>query len=172
MKISRPLHHPNVITVCIGFAAAIILLSAAGCGYHTGHLQRQDIRSVSVDIFENGTFRRGLEAELKRRLTEELRQHTHLRIKNEGRADSSLEGLIMEFEESAASETEDDEILLRTVAVTVSFRWVDSVTGQDLIEPVEFTEINTFALARREPVADRVFREVAETIVEKMEHPW
>lgn len=149
-----------------------LLLSAAGCGYSTGNLLRRDIQSVSVQVFENETWRRGLEVDLTRQLTEEIRLRTPLRIKDEERSDSILTGTLVEFDEDATTQTEDDEILMRTITVTVEFRWVDSLTGRDLVEPVEFTERNTFALARAEPLSQRIFRETAETIVEKMERQW
>ena len=81
----------------------LALLSAAlsGCGYSTTGLLRQDIRTVHVAVFDNQTWRRGLEVELTRALVRELTLHTHLRIASKEEADSTLRGELLEFEQDS-----------------------------------------------------------------------
>lgn len=171
MKPITPAARPGISAalLCI---ALILCVGATGCGYTTGSLLRKDIQSVSVEMFDNLTRRRGLEVDLTRQLTEEIRLRTPLKIKNPGVADSTLEGTLLEFVEEDTIRTEDNLILERTITVKVQFRWIDSLTGRDLVEPVEFEERNTFAVERGEPLAERIFSETAETIVEKMERQW
>ena len=156
----------TVVTVVLWF------LGMSGCGYSTGSLLRRDIHSVYVGVFDNTTWRRELEVDLTRQLTEELRLRTPLDIKSREEADSTLQGTLVGFDQEAVTQTEDDDILMRRITVKVKFRWIDNLTGQDLVPPQTFTERNTFAIARNEPLADRIFRETAETIVERMERRW
>lgn len=151
---------------------SVALLLISGCGYSGQTLMRDDIHSVAVDVFGNDTEYRTLEVELTRRLTEELRQRTSLSIKPKHEADSVLTGSLVDFDQSSQTTTKDDDVLLRRIQVTVEFRWIDNLTGQDLVPPTEFTEQNFFVLSRDEPIAPRVFRDTAETIIEKMERQW
>lgn len=145
---------------------------ANGCGYSTGTLIRDDIDSVSVKAFDNTTFYRGLEVDLTRHLTEELRMRTPLKIAEGNEADSTLSGSLVDYSQNIVTETEDEEILLRRISVTVEFRWTDNFTGKELVEPQTFTESNTFALSRQEDLREEIFRDTAETIIENMEQGW
>ncbi|MFW6456753.1 MAG: LPS assembly lipoprotein LptE [Planctomycetota bacterium] len=151
---------------------AVGTLITTGCGYSSQGLIRDDIQSVAIDVFDNETKYRGLEVELTRRLSEEIRHSTPLDIVPKSEADSILSGVLVDFDQRNETETEKEEVLLRRVMVTVSFQWMDNLTGQDLVSSNEFSQQNFFALSRDEPIAPRVFKNTAEKIVEKMEHSW
>ncbi len=151
-------------------AAAALLLS--GCGYSTSTLLRKDIRTVHVPVFENRTWRRGLEVDLTRAIIEELKLHTHLRIAPKQEADSTLEGELLDFEQFTVRKTGEDMIVLRRAGATVRFRWRDNLTLSDIVPSQTVRETETFAVARAEPLESRLFQEVAQRIVERMEEEW
>ena len=147
-------------------------LALAGCGYPRRSLLRDDIRTVYVPVFANHTWHRGLEVELTRAVAEEVKLHTYLRFAPRQQADSTLEGELLAFEESGATKTEDDEILLTTVTATVRFRWTDNLTGSEIVPNQTIRERLRYPVAVGEPLEREVFRGVAQRIVEKMEKAW
>ncbi len=165
-NLKQPLRH-----VFVALLTGLVL-TTIGCGYSSQGLLRDDIHSVAIPVFDNETDYRELEVKLTRKLSEEIRQSTSLEIQPRNRADSILSGAIVGFDSSNETETEDEEVLMRRIVVTVEFRWTDNLTGQDLVSPVEFSHQSFFALSRKEPIAPRVFEDTAEKIVEEMERSW
>ena len=77
--------------------ACIIALFAliSGCGYTTKSLISRKINSIYIPIFENDTFRRGLEFDLTSAVKDEIMSKTKLRILQKDSADTILTGRIM-----------------------------------------------------------------------------
>jgi hypothetical protein len=145
----------------------VAVLSVSGCGYTAGSLLRGDVHTVAVGIFENETFRRGLELELTRALKSELRTRTHLVQVQPAQAESTLEGVITQVEERVLSEDEDDRVLLERVTVTVAVRWIRS-DGEVLADLPRVRASADFATGRGEDAAlgsRRALSEVARRIV-------
>jgi hypothetical protein len=152
--------------------ASTWLVLGSGCGYSTGRLLREDIHTVYVPMFENHTWERGLEVELTRAVVREVELRTRLRFAPREEADSILEGALVDLERAAPVKDEEDRILLRELAATVRFRWVDNLTGEEIVPRQTLVERRKFALARAEPLEAFLFREVAEQLVERMERSW
>src|SRR5438105_10506648 len=85
--------------------AIIVCFALAGCGYsHNGSapaanswyqwrsLYREDVRTVSVPIFKNKTFYRGIEFSLSKALVNTLESNTPYKVAPRERADTVLEG--------------------------------------------------------------------------------
>src|SRR4051795_13456986 len=79
----------------------------AGCGYtHTGDdpsasyqwrsLYREDVKTVAVPIFQNKTFRRGVEFQLTRALVQQIEAKSLYKVVPKERADTILDGEITE----------------------------------------------------------------------------
>ena len=147
-------------------------LVLAGCCYAPCSLLREDIRTVYVPVFDNQTWRRGLEVELTRAVAEELKLHTHLVMAPRDRADSTLEGELLEFEERGAVKDTNDQILAITVTARARFRWVDNLTGTDIVPWRTVSESGRHNVSLAEPMERAVFRELAQRIVEKLGEEW
>jgi len=152
----------------------VALMCAGGwhCGYSTRSLIRDDIESVVVEVFDNKTFRRGLERELSTAVLEEIKRHSGLRIADRRSADSILTGELLEVDESVVTKTEDDEIVLKRITVSVRFRWTDRLTGRDIIPPRTVKGSGRFVARLGETPLGGAFRDVAERIVESMHQSW
>ena len=155
-----------------GVLLAVACTVLPACGYSTSSLLRKDISSVCVPVFDNQTFYRGLETRLTKAVVEEVELHTRLRFAARARADSVLEGELLEYDESVVAKTTMDAILVKKISAKARFRWVDRLTGAPIVRWTEVRESARFAVAIGEPQEERVFRELAQRIVEKMEEPW
>jgi hypothetical protein len=147
-------------------------LGLAGCAYPRYALLREDIRTIYVPVFENSTWRRGLEVDLTRAVTEELKLHTHLRFVSRKRAESILEGELLAFEQHGVTKTKSDDIVLTTITARVRFRWVDNLTGKDIVPWQTVVEGRRYPVTLGESVEEGIFREAAQRIVEKMGKEW
>ena len=156
--------------------AVAIMLLLAGCGYTAGSLVSRQYRTVYVPIWENHTFRRGLEFRLTRRLQQEIEGKTHLKLTTEERADTRLSGEIVDFEPRVLTEDLFDRPVEIQVRVVVNFRWEDLRTGQTIVSEVHLAQTGEAIPGRGETTegqaADKAFQDVAEQIVEKLELSW
>ncbi len=163
------MHTIRCLSVAL-LAVACAFLPA--CGYSTSSLLREDIRTVCIPVFDNQTFYRRLETDLTKVVVEEVELHTRLRFAELARADSVLEGELLEYDENVVAKTTKDAILVKTISVKARFRWMDRLTGAPIVPWTEVRESARFAVAVGEPQEGLVFRELAQRIVEKMEEPW
>jgi len=161
---------PCSVLALVGLGLTAIVLT--GCGYSTSSLIRDDIRTVHVPVFDNQTWRRGLEVDLTRAIVEELKLHTHLRIAPKDEADSTLEGELVEFTQSVVTKSVDDQVLLKRAQATVRYKWKDNLTKRDIVPSRSVMETETVALARADPVETWLFRKLAQRIVESLEQQW
>ena len=74
------------------FATYSGLLLLSGCGYTVGNGFSPDIRTVSVPIFENATFRRGIEVQITEAVQKEIQKRTPYRLAKGLDADTRLTG--------------------------------------------------------------------------------
>ena len=148
------------------------LLVLAGCGYSHRTLLREDIGTINVPVFDNHTWYRGLEAELTKRMVEEVELHTQLHFAPRDEADSVLEGALVDYYQDVGAKRTDDDVLLARVTATVRFRWVDRLTGREIVPWQTMRESALNVLALGEPPEDRVLRRLAERVVEKRRQPW
>ena len=159
---------PSYVSGCLLVLCCLLV----GCGYSSGSLVRGDVGSVYVPVFENRTFRRGYEVELTRAVIAELKRHSLLTFAPRETADSVLSGEITDVEESVIAKSENDDILEKTIEVTVEVRWRDNLTGTDIVPPWTVREPARQVLALGEEGRERVFRELAQRIVENMWENW
>ncbi len=159
---------------CVCLTVVTLLLS--GCGYSTGSLVSREYGSVYVPIWENHTFRRGLEFRLTRALQQEVERKTHLKLTTEDRADTKLSGEIVDFEQRVVTEDLLDEPVEIQVKVVVSFRWEDLRTGETIVREARLAHTGEAIPGRGETgegqAAAEAFQDLAEQIVEKMESGW
>ncbi|MFQ5957453.1 MAG: LptE family protein [Candidatus Brocadiales bacterium] len=153
----------------------ILVFFLAGCGYTSRSLLEQNVHSVYVPIFDNATFRRGLEFELTKAIKEEILFKTRLKIEDKERADTILEGIITDINEHVLIENPDADVVESSVTVFVRFSWVDQRTGRALIEGEDVSAAAEFIARRNEDVKAgevEAFVDVAEKIINLMEEKW
>jgi hypothetical protein len=169
--------------------AVPVWLAISGCGYsHTGSapgkndwyqwksLYREDVRTVSVPIFKNRTFYRGIENSLTKALVNTLEADTPYKVAPQQRADTVLEG-------------EVEDVKLRTVSngslsaipqeqlyvVRVNFVWKDLRTGRILCQRQNFEQDASFypTLGEGLYVGQQTNVErLAQGIVEELQADW
>src|SRR5262245_14633238 len=96
--------------VNLAFVCSALLLS--GCNYNSGYsspgsdpkgwyqwrsLYREDVKTVAVPIFKTKDYRRGVEFALSKALVNQLEMRTPYKVVERGKADTILEGEIVEI---------------------------------------------------------------------------
>jgi len=157
----------GLLVLLIGAVAAL-----SGCSYSHNRLLRDDIHTVHIPVFDNKTWRRGLEVELTRAVLDEVKLHTRLLIAAKHDADSTLEGELLEFTTEIITKTEDDVVLLKRITVKAQFRWVDNLTGRDIVPSQTVVETTIVPPLPGESVEEKPFAKLAQRIVERMEKDW
>ena len=119
--------------------------SAGRSGYHWGSLYRDDVRTVAVPVFSNRSFRRGVELALSRAIVNQLEATTPYKVVPRERADTVLEGEIVDIHLRALSA--DIRTALpqeQLYIVRVNFTWKDLRTGKILVERRRFEQTTTY----------------------------
>lgn len=131
--------------------ACSISLFAAGCGYSHGDgytqssLFRQDVKTVAVPVFSSKSFTRGVEFQLSKAIAEQIESTTPYKIVPSDRADTLLEGQVVDVGISTVSADNRAAIPQEQLyRVVVNFTWKDLRTGKILVERRNFEQTNTF----------------------------
>ncbi|MCX5637273.1 MAG: LptE family protein [Planctomycetota bacterium] len=105
------------------------------CGYSNESLFPQDVNTVCLEMFDNRTFRRGVEYELSDALAKRIEADTPYKIVSSAdRADTVMNGQIVSITESALSlERELGRVLEKEVEVRAVVNWKNLKTGELLI---------------------------------------
>lgn len=161
-----------IITVCFSF------FGCAGIdGYSSESLFPEDVDSVCVEMFDNRSFRRGVEYELTDALAKRIESDTPYKvISSRQRCDTVISGQIVGIGESVlVSERETGRALEKEVHLQAVVNWENLKTGELLIDnsPVS-------ASASYSPWQNQGFdyastvaaNNLAQRIVELMEKQW
>ena len=153
----------------------VIFALISGCGYSNKSLISRKINSIYIPIFENETFRKGLEFDLTNAVKDEIMSNTKLRIAKKDNADTILTGKIQKVTESMLSSNVEDNIVEGRVTMYVDVKLVDRRTGRTLIEEKNVTQSAEYIVKRGENIKT-ASREslalLAETIVGHLEEKW
>jgi hypothetical protein len=160
------------------------VLALAGCenidptaSYSSRSLYRTDIRNVFVEMFESESFRRQVEFELTRAVSEQLELHSPYKVVSDRRkADTILKGTINRIDEKSLARQRDlDRPVASEVMLVVTIRWEDQRTGDYIIDDQRLKVSGNYAAllgASRDSAAKEAANELAVRIVETMEEPW
>ncbi len=147
----------------------------SGCGYTNKPLISRKINSIYIPIFENETFRKGLEFDLTNAVKDEIMSNTKLRIAKKDNADTILTGKIQKVTESMLSSNVEDNIVEGRVTIYVDIKLVDRRTGRTLIEEKNVKQPAEYIVKRGENIKT-ASREslvlLAEKIVSHLEEKW
>ncbi|MBN1437716.1 MAG: LptE family protein [Sedimentisphaerales bacterium] len=162
------------------FIAFIIIAWLPGCaqlGYTTDTLHYDNIETVFIEMFDNNTFRRGVEYDLTRAVATQLELHTPYKVvSNRNTADTILSGNILGIAERVLTEQRDlDRPLENQVTILVEVTWKDFRNGQLLLDHRQIStsgEYVSLLAAGRDSATQEAANEMAVYIVEAMERPW
>jgi Lipopolysaccharide-assembly len=114
--------------------SAVVVTGLSGCGYNLGNVYGPEVRSISVPIFQNETFRRGIEYQLTEAVHKEIRTRTPFRLVTGDQADTRLTGRIVEIRKDVLGENRLDDPRELQVSLMVRVKWEDIRTGQVLAQ--------------------------------------
>ena len=179
MKKIKQLIVPTVLSNRITFMRFTCVLALfaliSGCGYTNKSLISRKINSIYIPIFENKTFRRGLEFDLTTAVKDIIMSKTKLRIVQEDNADTILSGVIVKVTEGMLSSNVADNIVESRVTTTVNMKLVDRRTGRTLVEQSGLVKSAEFVVSRGENVntaTQESLNALAETIIYQLEEKW
>lgn len=168
-----------------GLAAMVTAAAAcAGCasdpsaGYSLSNSFATDIETVSVPMFGNESFHRGLEVELTDAIIKQIQRTTAWRVTPGDTGEATLRGTIRRVELETLSTTRNvglaEEIAVR---IQIDFDFVDNRTGRPILERREFTASETFVPAqglgeRIEVGENGAVQELARDVVHELRSKW
>ena len=173
--------NPGIRVSLCTFILVSIILCVSGCsgisGYSNESLFPADVSSVCLEMFENQSFRRGVEFQLTDALGKRIEAKTPYKIiSSKDRADTVISGQIVNIEESELSiERESGRALEREVLLRAVVNWKDLKTGQLLIDNRTVTasaSYSTFQDQDFKYASALAANNLAVKIVELMEIEW
>jgi len=160
---------------------ALSALTLGGCrgmfGYSDKSLFPQDVASVRLEMFDNTTFRRGVEYELTDALAKRIEADTPYKIiTSKNRADTVMTGQITNISEAGLSiERELGGVLEKEVLVQAVVNWKNLKTGELLINNQSVTATASYAGRQNQDfkyASTLAANKLAQKIVELMETKW
>ena len=154
----------------LGACATVAL--CAGCGWHAGLIERDDARTVGVEIFETrrGLLERNLEPIVSDALTRALSDFVDLDLAAPGRADLVVRGRIEDYLRREGIRTTENRLVETGVYVLITAEVFDRRTGKRVVPAAQRHVWSGYALgqetAENEALArERAIRHVAEALV-------
>jgi len=162
-------------------SSAISCLYLGGCtktgSYSNEWLFPEDVDSVYVEMFDNRSFRRGVEYELTDALAKRIEAKTPYKIiSSRDRADTVISGQIVSIGESLLSlERETGQPLEKEVELWAVVNWKNLKTGQLLIDNKSIGASASYSDLQNQDfsyASSLVANNLARRIVELMERKW
>lgn len=163
------------------FCSYALCLGLSGCaeiaGYSNESLFPEDVDSVCLEMFDNQTFRRGVEYELSDALAKRIEVDTPYKIVSDSdRADSVISGQIVSIGEYALStDREIGTVLEREVELRAVVNWKNFKTGQLMIDHIEVGSTASYSTYQQQDfkyASTLAANNLAQKIVELMERKW
>ena len=157
----------------MGFELVVALM--CGCGYSSRSLISRDISSIHIPIFENDTFRRGIEFDLTKAVKNEVMSKTNLRIASKDNADTILHGTVKDFTERIITQGFSDSLVEGQMTLFVDIQLVDRRTGRTLINEESINQASGYIVRRGETLESATEEgvvDLAETIVDHLAEKW
>ncbi|MHC4324349.1 MAG: LPS assembly lipoprotein LptE [Planctomycetota bacterium] len=164
--------------------ALVVLCSCAlglglcGCaGYSNDSLFPEDVRSVCLEMFDNQTFRRGVEYELSDALAKRIEVDTPYKIVSDSdRADTVISGQIVSIGELGLSTDRDlGTVLEKEVELHVVVNWKNLKTGQLMMDQLNVSASASYSEYQQQDfkyASTLAANNLARKIVELMERKW
>jgi hypothetical protein len=163
--------------------AGLLLVLFTGCGYTLGSGFSPEIKTVAVPLFENDTYRRGLELQLTEAVQKQIQNRTPYRLARGNNADTRLTGRIVQAQKHVLGETGNDDPRQLQMSIMVRVTWENLRTGEILAQqevPVAPEAIPLAAQAGFAPelgqsqatATQTAIDQLARHITNMMETPW
>ena len=166
------------------FSCALCVLASAflgGCGASTGYSNASvfatDVNSVYLEMFDNRSFRRGIEFTLTDALTKRIEVDTPYKIvSNRDRADSVMSGQIVAAGESILTIERDlGQALEKEAVLTAVVTWKNMKNGKLMINSRTVTAAASYSEFQSQDftyASGVAANKLAQNIVQLMEDPW
>lgn len=158
--------------------AALAMTVLAGCsGYTNRSLFPEDVGSVYIEMFDNRTFRRGIEYTLSDAMAKRIESDTPYKIvSNRDRTDSLLSGQLVVIGESILTlERETGQALEKEVILTATVNWKNLRTGKMMINNQSITAAASYSEFLHQDftyASSLAANKLAQKIVEVMQNNW
>lgn len=162
----------------LSILAISVSISICGCsGYSSQSLYPTDVKSVRVEMFDNQTFRRGIEYKLSNALPKRIEANTPYKvITSKDRADTVMSGQITSAGQGVlVIERETGRALEKEITLRAIVNWKDLKTGQLLIDNETIQATATYSEWQNqsfEYAYTLAANKLAVKIVERMEKKW
>jgi len=159
----------------------VTIAALSGCagwgGYSNESLYPDDVTSVRLEMFDNRSFRRGVEYELSDALAKRIEAETPYKIvSSNDRADSVISGQLVSIRDSALTvDREVAEPLEKEVVLTAVVNWKNLNTGRLMINNKTITAAASYSEFQSQDfsyASARAANKLAQKIVEFMENNW
>ncbi len=163
------------------YALMLFILACCGCaemsGYSNESLYPKDVSSVCLEMFDNQSFRRGVEYKLSGALAKRIEAATPYKIiSSKDRADTVISGQIVQVSELVLSvERETGRPLERELLLKAVVNWKNLKTGRLLIDNKSVTAEATYSEYQNQDfsyASALAANNLARKIVELMEIEW
>lgn len=161
----------------IAAGSGLMLTGCQEASYSNSWLTPSDVSTVYVEMFENSTFRRGLEYTLSNAVAKRIEAETQYKIvSDKSRADTVLSGTLNRISETVlAGEYYTGRPLEKQATVSATVTWKNLKTGELLLEGERVTGAASYSKQQRqdyEYATTVAANRLAERIVEKMQVGW
>jgi hypothetical protein len=164
-----------LLLVCVGVMPVFFV----GCkgGYSDEWLYNEHVATVYVEMFDNRTFRRGLEYTLTDALVKQIEAQTPYKVVSDRSiADSVLSGTVVDISESVLSgERETGLPLEKLDQATAQVSWKNLRSGEYIVTDMQVkasASYSEFQDQKLEYANDVTANKLAERIVEMMQLDW
>jgi len=171
-------YKPAILLICFCIALVPLLY---GCdflkGYSNQSLFPNDVESVFLKMFDNQTFRRGVEFELSSALSKRIETETPYKIvSSSDRADTVMSGQIISLGELViTTERETGRVLEKEVEISAVVNWKNLKTGELLIDNRIISSSASYSEYQKQDFqygSSLAANNLAAKIVELMESKW
>ncbi len=171
-KVVSIIFFSSIVAVFVGFGGC-----AEMSGYSNESLFPEEVGSVYVEMFDNRSFRRGVEYELTDALAKRIEAETPYKIiSNRDRADTIISGQIVSVGESWLSrERETGRVLEKEVELRAVVNWKNLKTGELLIDNQPLSASASYSEWQEQGFrygSTLAANNLAQRIVELMEKEW
>ena len=172
---------PTVLLLLYSYSIVCLALTLSGCdainGYSNDSLFPEDVESVCLEMFDNQTFRRGIEYELSDALSKRIEAETPYKIiSNQDLADTVISGQIVSIRTMAlTTERETGRILENEVELQAVVNWKNLKTGELLINNQTVSSSASYSEYQMQDFkygSSLAANKLAVKIVELMERKW
>jgi len=180
---TKPLIFLKVVQdpTCIVLCFCALCMGLCGCdgmaGYSNRSLFPEDVRSVCLEMFDNQTFRRGVEYELSDALAKRIEVDTPYKIVSDSdRADTVISGQIVSIGQfSLSTDRQLGSVLEKEVKLRAVVNWKNLKTGQLMMDNLKVSASASYSKYQQQDfkyASNLAANNLARKIVEQMERKW